>query len=304
MKEHKDTQKRKFSMIILSTLLIVCLFLAGMVLKGKAVEGHDGNPTFEVAQTIDQTPDEKAGFTASKLNESIRIKKETELEKKRQEQALEQLHKDNENRVVYLTFDDGPSPEADQLLDILNQYHAKATFFMLGPKIKQYPAVVQRMVDEGFAIGMHGITHDAQQIYSSAKAPLKEMMEGQKMLQDITGVRSDIIRLPYGSIPYLTEDMRYHLDQQGFKIWDWNIDSEDWKLGDKRFVSKVIRDIENLRKAGESPIILLHDKPKTIQYLPQLLKYLQKNKYQTKVLTNEQAPYTFQCNERCYSINQ
>ncbi len=112
-----------------------------------------------------------------------------------------------------------------------------------------------------------------------------------------------MIRLPYGSVPYLTMDMRYHLDQADFKIWDWNIDSEDWALKDRRFVNKVIQEMENLSRAGESPIILLHDKPETIQYLPQLLNYLQKNNYQTKVLTDDQIPYTFQCNGRCYSIN-
>ncbi|GIN74657.1 hypothetical protein J14TS2_51320 [Bacillus sp. J14TS2] len=274
-----------------------------MLIKVKSAEGHGANPSMTMAQPIQETLGEKHDFTSSKLNKSIRIKKEVELEKQQQVEALKQLHKDSEAKIVYLTFDDGPSPYTDQLLDLLNQYQMKATFFMLGPEMKSYPAAVQRMVDEDFAVGMHGITHEAEQIYQSPKAPLKEMLESQKILEDLTGIHSSLIRLPYGSIPYLTMDMRVHLDQQGFKIWDWNIDSEDWALKDKRFVNKVIQATANVSKVGEAPIILLHDKPETIQHLPQILQYLQKNNYQTRVLTNDQAPYTFQCNGRCYSIN-
>ncbi|KRG12975.1 polysaccharide deacetylase family protein [Lederbergia galactosidilytica] len=303
MRDVQHEKKRKFPVIILSTLLVLCLFLGGMVIKVKSAEGYEVKTSIAMAQPIQASPLEKHTFTSSQLNESIQIKKEIELEKKQQAEALEQLQKDNEAKIVYLTFDDGPSPYADQLLDLLNKYHMEATFFMLGPKMKNYPAIVQRMVEEGFAVGMHGMTHNVKQIYQSPKAPLKEMQEAQKIIQDLTGVHSNLIRLPYGSVPYLTMDMRYHLDQADFKIWDWNIDSEDWALKDRRFVNKVIQEMENLSRAGESPIILLHDKPETIQYLPQLLNYLQKNNYQTKVLTDDQIPYTFQCNGRCYSIN-
>ncbi|GIN56881.1 hypothetical protein J8TS2_12000 [Lederbergia ruris] len=274
-----------------------------MLVKVKSAEGYEANPSIAMAQSIQASPVEKHDFTSSKLNESIQIKKEIELEKQQQAEALEQLQKDNESKIVYLTFDDGPSPFTGQLLDLLNQYHMEATFFMLGPNIKNHPDVVQRMVDEEFAVGMHGITHNAKQIYQSPKAPLSEMLEGQKIIEDLTGVHSNLVRLPYGSVPYLTMDMRVHLDKHGFKIWDWNVDSEDWALKDNRFVNKVIQETDNLSRAGESPIILLHDKPETIQYLPKLLNYLQKNKYQTKVLTNDQTPYTFQCNGRCYSIH-
>ena len=54
------------------------------------------------------------------------------------------------------------------------------------------------------------------------------MLENQEIMKSITGISTDISRVPYGSIPYLTEEMRYLLDQNDFQVWDWNVDSRDW----------------------------------------------------------------------------
>src|SRR5699024_3418500 len=109
-------------------------------------------------------------------------------------------------------------------------YGDRATFFMIGPHMKDRQEIVKRITDEEFGIGLHGITHDAQQIYETTKAPAEEMLEDQQIVEDITGVHTELIRLPYGSIPYLTNDMRDILYQQDFKIWDWNVDSRYWEF--------------------------------------------------------------------------
>ena len=112
---------------------------------------------------------------------------------------------------------------------------------MLGPKIKEHPEVVKRTHKEGFGLALHGITHDVGKIYSSPSAPSEEMIENQEILENITGISTDISRVPYGSIPYLTEEMRYLLDQNDFKVWDWNVDSRDWELKNERYVQHTIR---------------------------------------------------------------
>lgn len=206
-------------------------------------------------------------------------------------------------KVIYLTFDDGPSSDASKLLDVLNEYDAKATFFMLGPNMERNPEIVKRMVKEDFGVGLHGVTHDAHQIYRSKAAPVNEMTKAQRILDEISGIQSDLVRLPYGSIPYLTEEMRFLLGQKNFEIWDWNVDSQDWEVKDGSFVDQTIDSIMALEKAGRTPVVLMHDKPKTIKQLPKLLKLLKQEGFEFKSLTNELTPLTFKCEGRCRSID-
>lgn len=301
--KRKQLNRRGKAVIAILLLLIICLFIE-MNLGTEAETAGKQSETNLSAQPLLETPKKKAMFSSSVLYQSARNKREEVKEKEQQKEAWKQLQQDRQEKSIYLTFDDGPSDYANQLLDILNQYDAKATFFLLGPNMKQHPTAVERMVNEGFGVGMHGMTHDVHQVYSSVEAPLEEMSNGQQILKEVTGMDSQLVRLPYGSVPYLTLDMRYLLDEHDFKIWDWNVDSEDWELKDRRYVSTVINGIKHVESQGEAPIVLLHDKLETIRHLPKLLRYLQKEGYQTKVLTNDLVPYTFQCNDRCYSIGK
>lgn len=69
------------------------------------------------------------------------------------------------DQTIFLTFDDGPSATSNQLLDVLKAHQVKATFFMLGPQIKEHPAAVKRLHQEGHQLGLHGITHDVKRFY-------------------------------------------------------------------------------------------------------------------------------------------
>ena len=97
--------------------------------------------------------------------------------------------------------------------------------------------------------------------------------------------------------------MRYVLDQNAFKVWDWNVDSRDWKLKDERYVQHTIQEIQKKKQEGETPIILLHDKQETMKYLPELLSYIKRQGYKTKVLTSDMPPLTFPCEGRCRPIS-
>lgn len=206
-----------------------------------------------------------------------------------------------EKSDLYLTFDDGPSKESGRLLDLLNEFNMKATFFMLGPHMENDSDVVKRMKEEGFGLALHGTSHQTEDIYSGPLAPLHEMEDAQAILEEQTGVRSSLIRLPYGSVPYLTVEMRGNLAQKGFRIWDWDIDSRDWELKDERFIQHTIERIEHMIDAGESPVVLLHDRPELIDYLPELLRVIETKGYKTGVLTDEMQPVTFHCEGRCHS---
>lgn len=291
--------------IVLSTLLTVMIVLiTGMVGidEKKAVIENDSNIGNSL-EMLSFSSESVAAFADSTLGQSI-IKREIEKsEVIRKKEVAKQNKIDQQENTIYLTFDDGPSNRADQLLDILDNYQMKATFFMLGPKIKENTEVVKRMHKAGYGLALHGITHDVGKIYSNQSSPSNEMIENQRILENITGIRSYIVRLPYGSIPYLTEGMRYVLDQNDFMVWDWNVDSRDWEFNDGRYVQYTIWEIQKKDQAGITPVVLLHDNPRTIKYLPELLSYIKRQGYKTKVMTNDLPPLTFQCEGRCHPIS-
>ncbi|WP_163580903.1 polysaccharide deacetylase family protein [Gracilibacillus saliphilus] len=206
-------------------------------------------------------------------------------------------------KVVYLTFDDGPTSATKNILDTLKQFNAKATFFMLEPAMREFPDMVRKMVEDGHAVGMHGVTHDKDQFYASEQTALEEMIKAQETLQDITGIDSKLIRTPYGSIPYLTESYREALTSKGLQLWDWNVDSSDWSLSGDQYVDSVVNQIENLASAGVTSIVLMHDQTETANHLSTLLTYLSENGFQTKKIDDNTEPYNFNCYDRCHSLN-
>lgn len=196
-----------------------------------------------------------------------------------------------EQKIVYLTFDDGPFANSTEILKLLQNYNADATFFMLAPNIKKYPDAVKQMVDDGHAVGMHGVTHDVKQIYQSPQTVVDEMLAGQSEIEAITGVKTNLIRVPYGSKPHMKDHYLDAVNQAGFKLWDWNLDSLDWKYRNEEYVNKVIHDQEAAQKDGL--VILLHEKETTLAHLEQLLKYYSENGYEMKKITESMPPVQF-----------
>lgn len=295
MHERKRLNKR--GKIAITCLLAIAVFsFIGLFSSGGTVK--EKKPAS--AETLSLSFDSMDSFGESELNQSIEEKESQKKEKAREKAFTKQNKQDQKENAIYLTFDDGPSEDADELLDTLNEYDMKATFFMLGPNMEDNSEVVKRMKKEGFGLALHGITHEVDQIYSDSSAPVDEMKEDQEILKDITGFSSDMVRLPYGSVPYLSEDMRELLYQDDFNVWDWNVDSEDWDLTDGSYVQQTIQEIERMEDEDETPIVLLHDKKETVEHLPELLSYIKKQGYKTKVLSNDTVPLTFPCEGDCH----
>lgn len=194
-------------------------------------------------------------------------------------------------KAAYLTIDDGPTEVEHELLDLLASYNAKATFFMLEPYMKKYPDAVKRIVDEGHVPALHGVTHNAKKFYRSKETVLQEMNQAQKTLEKLTGYRATLIRTPYGSSPKMTPEYNQAVKDSGYQLWDWNVDSRDWKYTDGSFVEYSIQQIEKLAEKGEDPIILLHSKRSTVEHLPKLLDYLVEQGYSFEVLDASLEPY-------------
>ncbi|RLQ95357.1 polysaccharide deacetylase family protein [Falsibacillus albus] len=201
--------------------------------------------------------------------------------------------KANHEKVVYLTFDDGPSAESEQFISLLNKYHAKATFFMLEPNMKKHPEALQDMKKNGEGMGLHGVTHQASLIYRSPQTVVDEMKEDEKALINLTGVDTHLIRTPYGSAPYMKPNYMKAVDEAGFVLWDWNIDSEDWKYPNGEFVQNTIHQVENF-PYHQPKVVLMHEKSTTLAHLESILKYFQKEGYTMLPLNEEIKPVQFE----------
>lgn len=198
-------------------------------------------------------------------------------------------------QTVYLTFDDGPSATTAELLEILGKYKVKATFFMLGQNMNTYPYAVKQTVKEGYGLALHGMTHRKEKFYASPAAALAEMSDANAVLKRIAGASTTLIRPPYGSKPYFTQSFRDKVLNQGYHLWDWNVDSEDWKYkenSDKVYTS-VMDQVHKLKKSKISPVILMHDQKATLKVLPRLLETLKKEGYDFQLITKDLRPVNF-----------
>lgn len=201
--------------------------------------------------------------------------------------------KPTEEKVVYLTFDDGPSNRLEDLMAILDQYKAEATFFWLEPNMKEHVDEVNDAIDRGFSIGLHGVTHDAHTFYASSQSVLNEMQTAKNTLMNLSGYDTRLIRTPYGSYPKMTHAYKQAVEENGFIMWDWNVDSLDWKYRDSRYVNDVIAQIQYLEGRNITPIVLMHEISETIDNLPKLLNYLKENGFVFKKIDQNTIPLQF-----------
>ena len=193
-------------------------------------------------------------------------------------------------RPVYLTFDDGPYKVSGQILDVLDKYNAKATFFMLDGNMNQYPAAVKRMASSGHSLGLHGVTHRKDLFYKSSESVIGEMNQARATVKKITGIDTVLIRTPFGSFPHMTPAYKQAVVDNGYKMWDWTVDSRDWFYRDARYVDSVIEQLEKQRNSKRPIVILLHERPETLAQLPALMEYLKSQNYTFQPLNSEMVP--------------
>ena len=196
---------------------------------------------------------------------------------------------DTEPKVLYLTFDDGPSEYTEALLDLLDAHHMKVTFFMLEPEMQRNPDVVKRMVREGHAVGLHGVSHEKDTFYCGVFGPVKEMDQANDTLETIIGQRTLLARTPYGSTPYLTKKQQEALDSRHYILWDWNVDSRDWSYRNpQRTFNHTIKDLKGMVK--EPKVILFHDIKSVVETMTLFIDWMEENHYTSQAITPDLEP--------------
>ena len=182
---------------------------------------------------------------------------------------------------VYLTFDDGPSINTDEILDILAEYDVKATFFVVGKEDEHSQEAMRRIVDEGHTLGMHSYSHKYVELYDSWDSFREDFEKQQNYLEELTGVKSKVYRFSGGSSNTVSnQDMRlfaYYLDTQGVVFYDWNVDSGD-AANRHLSIDMLVQNSTETIPRYKTSIILMHDaadKHATVEALPQIIETIQ-----------------------------
>ncbi len=178
----------------------------------------------------------------------------------------------NNGKKLYLTFDDGPIPEVTEfVLEQLQQYNAKATFFCIGNNIKKHPKIFDKILSEGHTIGNHTMNH-LKAWKSEPDAYIRNVIECQDSIQEYTKTRNHpkLFRPPYGQISYSKFKT---LEKLGYKIVLWDVLSKDWeyKIPPEICLQNVIENVQ------QGSIIVFHDSIKASKnltfVLPRILSY-------------------------------
>lgn len=167
------------------------------------------------------------------------------------------------DKVVYLTFDDGPGPYTQQLLDVLAKYNVKATFFVTNSNSK-YQDMIYQEYAAGHAIGIHTYCHDYNKIYASEDAYFEDLEAMQAVIVAQTGESTNIIRFPGGSsntvsniTPGLMTKLTQEVQNRGYQYFDWNVSSGD--AGETTSTDQVAENvIAGIQKHNVS-VVLQHD---------------------------------------------
>jgi len=170
------------------------------------------------------------------------------------------------NKVVYLTFDDGPCAYTKTLLDVLAKYNVKATFFVVD-KGAGNNKIMQRIVQEGHAIGVHSLTHDYDKIYVNEAAYLQDFNAIRQIIYDQTGVWTTLFRFPGGSsngiskqhneVPGIMTRLTKLMTEMGYQYFDWNVSSGD--AGGAKTADEVYNNVISGIKNRNVSVVLQHD---------------------------------------------
>lgn len=284
MKKYVDKKRITFIIIaivaIIITLLLSIYYLIDTTIRVKNAK--------EFAKQITE-------FQQKQQQDVENKKREEEKEKQAKIPKLTEQGRENlkniyhaEGKNAYLTFDDGPSNNTHQILDILKQYNIKATFFVLGSQVEVFPETTNRIYDEGHYIANHGYSHKYSIIYQSPEQVLNEFNQCNEIVAKTINVpeyNSHLFRFPGGSVGGKYAELKAQaselLDQNNVLHVDWNSLTGDSEKSNP--TEEYLMD--NLQKTTDGKnniIVLMHDaqaKQITAEILPKVIEYLQQQGY-------------------------
>lgn len=235
----------------------------------------------------------------SKLK-SISASEKTNTNKK----ETDKTNTSSSKKIAYLTFDDGPSNNTSEILDILSEHDIKATFFPIGKNSKSEKELYKRIVDEGHTLGNHTYSHNYKYIYETTDNLKEDLLKLENHLTSITGVSPNVIRFPggskntvshkYGGEEIMQEIVNMTTDM-GYVHFDWNIDSTD-ATKEKQDKDIIVKTVLDSAKNKTNAIILFHDsssKTTTVSALEEIIIGLKEQGFSFEKITTETKAVQF-----------
>lgn len=207
---------------------------------------------------------------------------------------VEAVKTDPKQKLVYLTFDDGPSAHTAQVLDILKKENIKATFFVLGEHVSKLPKIAKRIVQEGHTIGNHTYNHKYDRLYGNFTEFSSQIIKTDDAIFKATGIRTTFVRAPGGTFGNFDKGYFDALKDAGYQVYDWNVDSGDSKLKDVP-ASEIIATVKGSRQANKL-IVLMHDSvghKESVKALPAVIQYYKSEGYSFALITDKVEPIQF-----------
>lgn len=208
-------------------------------------------------------------------------------------------------RVVYLTFDDGPSAVTPQVLKILKEQGVKATFFVLGEQAAGRPELINAIWEQGHAIGNHTYNHNYHDLYSGFTEFWRQIKQTEETVRTITGVRPQLVRAPGGTFGHFDDTYFYLLKQAGYTVMDWTVDSGD---SSRRGVpaAEILKN-SVLDLTSSSVILLLHDgsgHEQSAKALPAIIERYKAAGYEFGVLDAQTKPVQFRVSAKAEALQR
>ena len=232
-------------------------------------------------------------YVATAVEDTDEMVDDSVLDDVYQVDNVDNIAEEGDIPMVYLTFDDGPSDNTQEILDILDDYNVKATFFVVGKDIEEFGDTYKRIVDEGHTIGMHSFSHNYSKIYASKEAFEKDYNQIHDLIFEATGVDAKYYRFPGGSSNSVSNVSKSvlinYLNDQNVVYYDWNVASGDatsQAFSSEQLIDNVMRDVVKYKTS----VVLLHDasnKDATVEALPGLIEALQQQGAMILPITDE-----------------
>lgn len=269
--------------IAIIVAIIACIYI-GIILP-KKVKAEKENNDIEETNSIEDN--NTAQVITTPENEPKIEEKEYPVITEEGFQKIKEIYKSDYKRV-FLTFDDGPSKTVTpHILEILENYNVKATFFVLGSRVEIYPELVKEEFEKGNYIANHGYSHKYSYIYESIDNIINEYKQTENLIKNAIGKDdycSNVFRFPGGSpggkyakikssaIPVLKENNVAYLD--------WNCLTRDSEGSFSK--EELVQNMINTAQDKESVVLLMHDagnKQTTYEALPEIIEYFKNNGY-------------------------
>lgn len=209
-----------------------------------------------------------------------------------------------DKKVAYLTFDDGPSNNTIRILDILDKYQIKATFFVMANFTPEATKGYKEMIERGHTIALHTYNHDYDKIYVSTDVFFENIVQLEKFLWENFSIKTKILRFPGGSKnvsskqyggQQIMSNIIERSGELGYRYFDWNVDSGDG-ISPHVSVSSIINNVLKGANGREKAIILLHDinaMNNTVTALPTIIKGLKEQGFEFDTISDKTEEIQF-----------